>query len=191
MQMTPPMIFSTDDWKNKLTQAQHDKLKELKARAKAQSQNQSPNQNSTPSSKFNANSTQSQPSSQSQNTSAPCNGLRQMLSNSHSRPPSQVNTVHCTYSTHNVNIQSAGALIDGGANGGLGGSDVCVMWETHSTADVVGIGAKSLSNLPICTVGAVIQTQKGPIIGVFNQYAHWTRPKGSFSQPNETFWYHC
>jgi hypothetical protein len=54
----------------------------------------------------------------------------------------------------------------------LGGSDVHVMWETYCTADVTGIGAKSLTNLPICMVGAVIQTQKGPIIGVFNQYAH-------------------
>jgi hypothetical protein len=94
-----------------------------------------------------------------------------MLSNSHSRPPSQVNTIQCTYLIHRIDVQSSGALIDGGANGGLGGSDVRVMWETYRNADITGIGAKSLTNLPIYTVGAVIQTQKGPIIGVFNQYA--------------------
>jgi hypothetical protein len=74
--------------------------------------------------------------------------------------------------SHCIDVQSSGALIDGGATGGLGGSDVRVMWETYCTSNVTGIGAKSLANLPICTVGAVIQTQKGPIIGVFNQYAH-------------------
>jgi hypothetical protein len=148
-------------------------LKELKARAKAQSQNNSSNQNSTPSSMYNANSTKSQQSSPPPVSSAPGSGLCQMLSNLHLRLPSQVNTVHCTYSMHNINIQSSGALIDGAANGGLGRYDVHVMWETHSTADVIGIGAKSLSSLPICTVGAVIQTQMGPIIGVFNQIAHY------------------
>jgi hypothetical protein len=47
------------------------------------------------------------------------------------------------------------------------------MWETYATADVAGIGSKSLTNLPICTVGAVIRTSKGPIIGVFNQYVYY------------------
>jgi hypothetical protein len=96
-----------------------------------------------------------------------------MLSNSHSRAPTQINTVQWTYSIYRVDIQSSGALIDGGANGDLGGSDVRVMWETYSTADVTGIGGKSLTNLPICRVGAVIQTKKGPIIGVFNQYVYY------------------
>jgi hypothetical protein len=79
-----------------------------------------------------------------------------MLSNSHSRAPTQINTVHCTYSINCVDIQSSRALIDGGATGGLGGSDVRVMWETYSTADVAVNGGKSLTNLPICTVGAVL-----------------------------------
>jgi hypothetical protein len=161
--MAAPMIFPSEDWNNKLTQAQRDKLKELKVRAK--SQPQSNNHNSTPSSTYNANATQSQPSP----PSVPGNILRQMLSNSHLRAPTQINTVHCTYSIHHVDIQSSGALFDGGSNGGLGGSDVRVMWETYATVDVAGIGGISLTNLPICTVGAVIQTNKGPIIGVFNQ----------------------
>jgi hypothetical protein len=96
-----------------------------------------------------------------------------MLSNSHSRVPTQINTVHCTFSIHHVDILSSGDLIDGGANGGLGGSDVHVMWEMHCTADVASIGGKSLTNLPICTIGAVIPTNKCPIIGVFNQYAYY------------------
>jgi hypothetical protein len=167
MSMAAPMIFTPEDWKNKLTQAQRDKLKEFKIRAK--SQTQSNNHNSTPSSTYNANATQSHPSPPAA-PQVPGNNLHQMLSNSHLHAPTQINTVHCTYSIHCVDIQSSGALIDGGANGGLGGSDVRITWETHSTADVAGIGGKSLTNLPICMVGAVIQTNKGPIIGVFNAY---------------------
>jgi hypothetical protein len=172
--MAPAMIFMSEDWKYKLTQAQCDKLKELKIRDKAQSQSNT--HNSTPNSSYNANSTQSQPSQSPPPALAapvPGNSLHQMLSNSHSRPTSQVNTIQCTYSIHRIDVQSSGAFIDGGANGGLGGTDVRVMGEACCTADVAGIGAKSVTNLPICTVGAVIQTQKGPIIGVFNQYAHY------------------
>jgi hypothetical protein len=170
MSMAAPMIFMSEDWKNKLTQAQRDKLKKLKIMAK--SQTQSNNHNSTPSSTYNANANQSQPFPPA---TPPVHGndLRQMLSNSHSRAPTQINTVHCTYSIHCGDIQSSGALIDGGTYGGLGGSDVRVMWETYSTADVAGIGGKSLTNLPICTVSAVIQNNKGPIIGFFNQYAYY------------------
>jgi hypothetical protein len=97
MTVAPAMIIMSEDWKYKLTQAQHDKLKELKIRA----QSQYYNHNSTPNSTYNANSTQSQPSQSSPPAPAapvPLNSLRQMLSNSHSRPPSQVNNVQCTYS---------------------------------------------------------------------------------------------
>jgi hypothetical protein len=30
-----------------------------------------------------------------------------------------------------------------------------------------------MSNLPLCTVAALITTQKGPIIGIFHQYTHY------------------
>jgi hypothetical protein len=77
-----------------------------------------------------------------------------------------------TYSIHQ-NIQSpSGSLIDGGANGGLSGSDVVVLYETLLTADVTGIVDNTLQKIPVCTVAGLIQTQHGPIIGVFHQYAH-------------------
>ena len=97
-----------------------------------------------------------------------------MLSNSASRAPStQINTCKVTYSVHQHTRQVSGALIDGGANGGLSGSDVRVLSESLNYADVTGIGENSLANLPLCTVGAVIETHKGPIIGIFNQYANY------------------
>jgi hypothetical protein len=172
MSMAAPMIFTSEDWKNKLTQTQCDKSNEQKLRAKSQSQ--SNNHNSTPSSTYNANATQSQPSPPAAHP-VPGNKLHQMISNSHLRAPTQINTVCCIYSIHRVDIQFSGALTDDGANGGLGGSDVRVMWEMYSNADVAGIGGKSLTNLPICTVGAVIKTNEGPIIGVFNKYAYYSK----------------
>ena len=170
MVMEAKMSFSSDDWK-KLTSTQKAKLKELKANAKAQSNSQS--------SYSNYNAAQSQPSSNvapssnSSSASPSTNGIRNVLSNSTSRVSFQQNTCQCTYSINKHQTKASGALVDGGANGGLSGSDVRVLSETLNFADVTGIGEKSLTNLPLCTVGAVIPTHKGPIIGIFNQYAHF------------------
>ena len=66
------------------------------------------------------------------------------------------------------------SLIDGGASGGLSGSNVRVL-EQHPTnkADVSGIGDALIEDVPICTVAGVIQTTFGPIVGIFHQYAHY------------------
>jgi hypothetical protein len=77
-----------------------------------------------------------------------------------------------TYSLHQQLQSPCGSLIDGGANGGISGSDVVVLSETLLTADVTGIADNTLTQIPICTVAGLIQTQHGPIIGVFHQYAH-------------------
>jgi hypothetical protein len=165
MTMEAKMIFSTDYWHNKLTDAQRNKLKDLKAKAKAQNHNNSPvSQN------YNNKSSETQPAPVVNPNSGICN----MLFNSTSRTPSSaINTCNCTYSVNQHKQRISGALTDGGANGGLSGSDVRVISETLSSANVTGIGEKSLSNLPRCTVGAVIQTNQDPIIGIFNQYVHY------------------
>ena len=68
---------------------------------------------------------------------------------------------------------SPGALIDGGANGGLVGSDAKIL-ETDllNTADVVGVTDHILSSLPIVQAAAKLDTQDhGPVIGIFSSYA--------------------
>ena len=167
MQMEAKMIFSREDWA-KLSQSQKDKLKELKAKAKAKAQNNNTNA-------YNASSSQTQPSAPAEPTSTNSNNnIRNLLSNSTSRAPStQINTCKLKYSIHQHERGVSGALIDGGANGGLSGADVRVISKSLASADVTGIGEKSLENLPLCTVAAVIKTHKGPIIGIFNQYAHY------------------
>jgi hypothetical protein len=77
-----------------------------------------------------------------------------------------------TYSIHQNLQRPCGSLIDGGANGGLSGSDVVVLSETLFTVDVTGIAENTLQKVPVCTVAGHIQTQHGPIIGVFHQNAH-------------------
>ena len=99
--------------------------------------------------------------------------------------PSSVTWNGVTYHAHVTNIRyhinstqarntPCGSLIDRGANGGLSGNDVRVL-ETSTTqfADVTGIAGASVKKAPLCTVAGVLQTQKGPIIGIFHQYAHY------------------
>ena len=66
-----------------------------------------------------------------------------------------------------------GALIDRGANGGLAGPDDMLFREHDviETCDVKGIGDEPLTALKIVTGASLINTTKGPIIGIFPQYA--------------------
>jgi hypothetical protein len=64
------------------------------------------------------------------------------------------------------------ALVDGGANGGLSGSELRVIETSFHRADVRGIGDQTLQGLPIALVAALIQTMSGYMIGMFHQYAH-------------------
>ena len=65
-----------------------------------------------------------------------------------------------------------GALVDRGANGGLAGADVLVLAETNDKAEVSGIFDNTASDLPICSVAALINSADGPIIGVMHNYAY-------------------
>jgi hypothetical protein len=65
----------------------------------------------------------------------------------------------------------AGSLIDGGANGGLCGSDVLILLETGQHCNVTGITNNVVTDLPIVQAASLIQSSIGSIIGIFNQYA--------------------
>jgi hypothetical protein len=179
MVMQPNMFFSQDDWKNKLTQEQRNKLSEIK---------RNKNQYSTPNSSYTLNITESSVPTQQTSSDVtpsstlsplpgnqiaqpnPGHNIRQLLSNAGGRQ--QFTCIH-RYRISKQSLRSSGALIDGGANGGMSGADVRVISETLHTIDVTGLAEKTLSNLPVCTVAALIQTNKGPIIGIFHQYAHY------------------
>ena len=71
---------------------------------------------------------------------------------------------------------NAGALMDGGANGGLLGSDARIL-ETDlvNTADAVGVTDDVMQSLPIVQAAAKIMTvDDGPIIAILSSHAHRT-----------------
>jgi hypothetical protein len=63
------------------------------------------------------------------------------------------------------------SLVDRGANGGVAGNDVCIIFKTNRTVDIRGIDNHQVTDIDIGTVGGVVQSQKGPIIAVMHQYA--------------------
>jgi hypothetical protein len=68
---------------------------------------------------------------------------------------------------------STGSLVDGGANGGLAGSDMRRIEMTLAKADVSGIGDTDLTDLAIGTFAAVIERTDGEIVGLFSQCADY------------------
>ena len=57
-----------------------------------------------------------------------------------------------------------GALIDRGANGGILGDDARIIAETDRVVNV--------QDLKIVSAGGVVDSQHGPVIAIFHQYAH-------------------
>ena len=92
---------------------------------------------------------------------------RNILSHESSR---QIQT-HQRYVFARVN-QSNHHLIDRGGNGGLAGADMRVIHTTPRKINIVGIDDHELTGLNVVTAAALFDTQKGPIIGVFHEYAH-------------------
>ena len=87
----------------------------------------------------------------------------------------QVNLTNI-YSVSAHNQSTNGSLVDRGANGGVGGADVRIVYQAGDEAirrvDIRGVGDHELTNIPICTVGGVVNTQHGPAIAIMNQYAY-------------------
>jgi hypothetical protein len=78
-----------------------------------------------------------------------------------------------TYQASSASSQQCGALIDRGSNGGVAGDDVRVIRiAPHRTVDVEGINNHRISDIRIVTAGALVDTIRGPVILIMNQYAH-------------------
>jgi hypothetical protein len=75
------------------------------------------------------------------------------------------------------------SLVDRGENGCVAGNDVRVIFKTNRTVDIKGIDDHCCTNIDIGTVGGIIHTNKGPVIGIMNQYALLN--KGSFIHKND------
>ena len=96
---------------------------------------------------------------------------------------------HQRYVFARVN-QSNHHLIDRGANGGLAGADMRVIHTTPRKINIVGIDDHELTGLNVATAGALLDTQKGPIIGVFHEYAHLGKGR-SIHAAGQMEWFNC
>jgi hypothetical protein len=63
------------------------------------------------------------------------------------------------------------SLVDRGVKGVVAGNDIRIIFKTNPTIDIKGIDNHCCTNIEIGTVGGVIHSNKGPIIGIMNQYA--------------------
>ena len=69
-------------------------------------------------------------------------------------------------------------LVDRGANGGLAGSDMRVIYKTHRKINISGIDNHEVNGLDVVTAATLLNTSLGKVIGIFNEYAHLG--KGSY-----------
>jgi hypothetical protein len=101
-----------------------------------------------------------------------------------------VNTTFIEYkvSYHKEHHGIAPSLIDRVASGSVAGSDVRVIFKTKRTIDMQGIDNHRCTNIKIGTAVGVIRTHKGPVIGIFNQYALLNKGS-SIHSPCQFEWY--
>ena len=83
-----------------------------------------------------------------------------------------INNILYSVSKQSVMNSRNGTLIDRGANGGLAGNNVKVLHKTGRQVDVQGIDNHQITNIPIVTAAGVVNTQRGELILIMNQYAH-------------------
>jgi hypothetical protein len=106
------------------------------------------------------------------------------------------NSKHSVYTTsieykvsyHKEHHSISPSLVDRGANGSITGNNVCVTFKTNRTVDIKGIDNHRCTNIDIGTVGGVIHTNKGPIIGIMHQYAILNKGS-SIHSPCQFEWY--
>ena len=86
--------------------------------------------------------------------------------------PRQANVHSITYkvSSHDTRCRKQ-SLVDRGANGGVAGEDVRVLFKSTRTVDIQGIDNHQMTNISIGTVAGVVTTSKKPVILIMHQYA--------------------
>ena len=91
--------------------------------------------------------------------------FRRAMSKSSTRFANQVE--YCVSKHHSAN-SSLSLVVGRGANGGVAGSDVRLIFQTTRTLDIRGIDNHQITNIAVGTVGGVITTQKGPVITIMH-----------------------
>jgi hypothetical protein len=79
------------------------------------------------------------------------------------------------------------ALIDRGTNGGVAGSDTRLIDKSLCSVHIQGIDNHMIKDVPISTVGAVVNTQRGEVIAIMHQYAY-TGKGGTIHSSSQLKW---
>jgi hypothetical protein len=79
------------------------------------------------------------------------------------------------------------ALNDHGTNGGVAGSDTCLIDQSLHSVHIQGIDDHMIKDIPIGTVGAVINTQRGEVIAIMHQYVY-TGKGGTIHSSGQLKW---
>jgi hypothetical protein len=79
------------------------------------------------------------------------------------------------------------ALIDRGANGGVAGSDTWLIDKSLCSVHIQGIDNHMIKDVPIGTVGAVVNTQRGEVLAIMHQYAY-TGKGGTIHSSGQLKW---
>jgi hypothetical protein len=79
------------------------------------------------------------------------------------------------------------ALIDRSANGGVAGADTRLIDKSLRSAHIQGIDDHMIKDVPIGTVGAVVNTQRGEVIAIMHQYAY-TGKGGTIHSSGQLEW---
>jgi hypothetical protein len=103
-------------------------------------------------------------------TPLPLNDFCQVLSKQ-SNQSTKMGHINYKVSYHKATSEQSLSLINRGANGSVAGNDVLVIFKTGRIVDIHWIDNHQSTNIDIDTVGGVILTQKGPVIGIMNNYA--------------------
>ena len=63
-------------------------------------------------------------------------------------------------------------LVDHGANGGLAGTDICVIQRTYHKISIQDIDNHEVTGLDVVTAATLLNTSQGKVISIFNEYAY-------------------
>jgi hypothetical protein len=127
----------------------------------------------------------------------PAADLRKMLSQCQGadKPSVTINGVEYVAKLNNVMYQVSNhkqttlplALIDHGNNGGAAGSDTWLIDKSLRSVHIQGIDNHMIKDVPIGTVGAVINTQHGEVIAIMHQYVY-TGKGGTIHSSSQLEW---
>ena len=84
----------------------------------------------------------------------------------------QVNNHHITYNISVANRLKKASLVDGGANGGVAGDDVRVIETSDRQVRLTGLDNHTINDIHLVQAAAFANATTGPVILIFNQYAH-------------------